>query len=147
MRTRGWQGFLAVGLLVSGAAWLLPAVVSSAPLASRIICYELASAAAIVVGVGWHRPAVRLPWLLFAVGQLVYFAADVTFYAYHQLLHDARYPAPADSLYLGHYPLFVAGLLVLLRRRSPGRDRDGVLDALIITTGVGLLAWVFVLAP
>jgi diguanylate cyclase (GGDEF)-like protein/PAS domain S-box-containing protein len=150
MKTRAWRGFLVVGVLVSGGAWLLPMLVRSAPLASRIGCYELLSAAAvvaIVVGVGWHRPTVRLPWLLFAAAQLVYFAADLTFYGYHQLFHDARYPAPADGLYLGHYPLFVAGLLVLLRRRSPGRDRDGLLDALIITTGVGLLAWVFVLGP
>ncbi len=50
-------------------------------------------------------------------------------------------------MYLSHYPLFVAGLVLLLRRRSPGRDRDGLLDALIVTTGIGLLAWVFVLGP
>src|SRR6266545_108604 len=65
----------------------------------------------------------------------------------HELLDDARFPAPADGLYLSHYPLFVAGLVLLLRRRSPGRDRDGLLDALIVTTGIGLLAWVFVLGP
>jgi diguanylate cyclase (GGDEF)-like protein/PAS domain S-box-containing protein len=150
MRTRVWQGYLIVGLLVTGGAWVLPTVVRSAPLASRIGCYELLSVAAvvaIVVGLRWHRPAVRLPWLLLAAAQLVYFAADVTFYTYHLLLDDARYPAPADGLYLGHYPLVVAGLLLLLRRRSPGQDRDGLLDALIITTGIGLLAWVFLLAP
>jgi hypothetical protein len=42
-------------------------------LASRIGCYELLSAAtvvAIVVGVRWHRPAVSLPWVLFAAAQL-----------------------------------------------------------------------------
>jgi two-component system cell cycle response regulator len=90
---------------------------------------------------------VRLPWGLFAAAQLVYFAGDVTFYTYHQVLGDARFPAPADGLYLGHYPLIVAGLVLLLRQRSPGRDRDGLLDALIVTTGIGLLAWVFVLGP
>src|SRR6266542_6148116 len=124
MRARAWQGYLVVGLLVAGAAWVLPTVVRAAPLASRVGCYELLSAAAvaaIVAGVRWHRPTVRLPWLLFAAAQLAYFAADVTFYAYQ--------------------------LLLLLRRRSPGRDRDGLLDALIVTTGVGLLAWVFVLGP
>src|SRR6266540_4638835 len=150
MRARAWQGYLMVGLLVTGAAWVLPKRVSSAPLASRIGCYELLSllaVAAIVVGVRWHQPTVRLPWVLFALAQVAYFAADVTFYTYHELLHDAGFPAPADGLYLAHYPLFVAGLLVLLRRRSPGRDRDGLLDGLIITTGIGLLAWVFVLAP
>src|SRR6266536_1091351 len=150
MRARAWQGYLAVGLLVTGAAWVLPTVVRAAPMASRIGCYELLSAAAvaaIVLGMWWHRPGVRLPWVLFAGAQLAYFAGDVTFYTYQQLLHDARFPAPADGLYLAHYPLFVAGLLLLLRRRSPGRDRDGLLDALIVTTGIGLLAWVFVLGP
>ncbi len=150
MRTHAWRGYLIIGLLISLAAWVLPVMVRGAPLASRIGCYELLSAAtvvAIVVGVRWHRPAMRLPWLLFAAAQLLYFAADVTFYTYHELLHDVRFPAPADGLYLAHYPLFVAGLLLLLRRRSPGRDRDGLLDALIITTGIGLLAWVFVLGP
>jgi diguanylate cyclase (GGDEF)-like protein/PAS domain S-box-containing protein len=150
MRTHAWRGYLIIGLLISLAAWVLPVMVRGAPLASRIGCYELLSAAtvvAIVVGVRWHRPAMRLPWLLFAAAQLLYFAADVTFYTYHEVFHDQRYPAPADGLYLAHYPLVVAGLLLLLRRRSPGRDRDGLLDALIITTGIGLLAWVFVLAP
>jgi hypothetical protein len=118
-------------------------VFATAAVASRVVCYELLSAAAvvaIVVGVRWHRPATRLPWILFGIAQLVYFSADVTFYTFHEVLHDARFPAPADGLYLGHYPLFVAGLVLLLRRRSPGRDRDGMLDALIITTGIGLLA-------
>ena len=78
---------MVVGLLVSGAAWVLPTVASSAPLASRIGCYELLSAAAVVVvvvaillGMRWHRPTVRLPWVLFALAQLAYFAGDVTFY-------------------------------------------------------------------
>ncbi len=150
MRTRAWQGYLLFGLLGAGAAWVLPKVFTTVPVASRVFCYELLSAAAvvaIVVGVRRHRPAMRLPWVLFGAAQLVYFSADVTFYTFHEILHDARFPAPADGLYLGHYPLFVAGLLLLLRRRSPGRDRDGMLDALIITTGIGLLAWVFLLAP
>ncbi len=81
---------MVVGLLVSGAAWVLPTVASSAPLASRIGCYELLSAAVVVVvvvvvvaillGMRWHRPTVRLPWVLFALAQLAYFAGDVTFY-------------------------------------------------------------------
>ena len=150
MRMNVWRHYLAIGLLISIAAWVLPAVVPSAPLMTRVACYELLSAsavAAIVVGLRWHRPAVRLPWLLFAASQLVYFAADVTFYTYHHVLDDDSFPAPADGMYLGHYPLMVVGLLLLLRHRSPGRDRDGLLDALIITTGAGLLAWVYILAP
>src|SRR6266545_2271212 len=129
MRTRAWQGYLVLGLLVTGAAWMLPTVLSSAPLASRIGCYELLSAAAavvaILVGMRWHRPTVRLPWVLFAAAQLVYFAADVTFYAYHQLLDDARYPAPADGLYLGHYPLLWPGCCCCCAAAAPAGTATG----------------------
>ena len=33
------------------------------------------------------------------------------------------------------------------RRRNPGGDRAGVIDSLILTVGVGLLSWVFLVAP
>jgi diguanylate cyclase (GGDEF)-like protein/PAS domain S-box-containing protein len=150
MRTRGWQLYVAVGLLLMAAAWLLPTLPAGSPRASRIICYELLSAAAVVavvLGARWHRPPARLPWLLLAASQLVYFAADITYYTYHDALGDVSFPAPADALYLAHYPLLVTGLMLLLHHRSSGRDREGLLDALIITTGVGLLAWVYLLAP
>jgi hypothetical protein len=31
--------------------------------------------------------------------------------------------------------------------RSPGRDRASLIDATVISTGVGMLAWVFLAAP
>jgi len=34
-------------------------------------------------------------------------------------------------------------VLLVLHRRSPGRDRAGLMDALIVATGLGLLAWTF----
>ena len=36
---------------------------------------------------------------------------------------------------------------MLVRRRSPGRDRASLIDSLIIAIGVGTLSWVFLLAP
>ena len=45
------------------------------------------------------------------------------------------------------YPALVAGLLILVRRRNPGGDRAGVIDSLIITVGIALLSWVFLVAP
>ena len=101
MRVHAWRIYLAIGVLISIAAWVLPEIATSVDLASRITCYEVLSAsafAAIVVGLRWHRPEVRLPWLLFAGSQLVYFTADVTFYAYHHVLHNESFPAPADGL-------------------------------------------------
>ena len=41
----------------------------------------------------------------------------------------------------------MAGLLVLVRRRNPQGDRAGVIDSLILTVGIALLSWVFLVAP
>src|SRR4051795_4122522 len=41
----------------------------------------------------------------------------------------------------------MAGLLMLVRRRNPERDRAGVIDSLIMTLGLSLLSWVALIAP
>ena len=41
----------------------------------------------------------------------------------------------------------MAGLLVLVRRRNPRTDRAGAIDSLILTLGIALLSWVFLIAP
>jgi hypothetical protein len=33
--------------------------------------------------------------------------------------------------------------MLLIRGRSPGKDRASLIDATIIATGLGLLSWVF----
>jgi diguanylate cyclase (GGDEF)-like protein len=38
-------------------------------------------------------------------------------------------------------------LLVMIRSRTGGRDRAGLIDALIIATGLGLLSWAFLMRP
>ena len=39
------------------------------------------------------------------------------------------------------------GFLLLIRRRERGADRASLIDSLVIATGVGLLSWVFLMAP
>ena len=53
----------------------------------------------------------------------------------------------ADIGYLAYYPLLTTALLMMLRRRSPGRDTLGLLDASILATGLGLVVWVFLVIP
>src|SRR4029450_7632033 len=45
------------------------------------------------------------------------------------------------------YLLGVVGYAVLIRSRSPGRDRASLIDATVISTGGGMLAWVFLASP
>src|SRR5262249_27062898 len=52
-----------------------------------------------------------------------------------------------DLLYLAHYPLVVAGLTLLIRRRSPGRDRPSLIDAAVLAVAAAMLSWLYVIGP
>jgi diguanylate cyclase (GGDEF)-like protein len=142
-----WLAYLTVGLVLIGTYYLLP---PHGFAAVRVIVYCAVSASgavAVWAGARRNRPRPSLPWLLLGLSQLVYAAADTTFYVAHYVLGSDAYPAPADALYLAHYPLVVAGLTLLIRRRTPGRDLPGLLDASVIAVVAGLLSWLFLIAP
>lgn len=104
--------------------------------------------AAIVVGVRIHRPATRWAWYLIALGQFMFATGDVIAYNYKAFFGATLpFPSIADPLYLAVYPLTVAGLLVLVRRRNPGRDWGSLIDSVIVTIGLALLSWIFLIAP
>jgi diguanylate cyclase (GGDEF)-like protein/PAS domain S-box-containing protein len=150
MTSRWWWLYLGVGLVVMGAYFAIPEHASFSVQVVKVILYCSVSgsaAVAIGVGIGRHRPTQRLPWVLLLMSQLVYFAADASFYVRHNLLHLEAFPSISDFLYLSHYPLLVAGLLLLIRRRTPARDHGALLDGVILTTGAALIGWVFLLGP
>ena len=60
---------------------------------------------------------------------------------------EVPFPSIADAFYLVFYPVLAAGLLLLVGGRAPGRDAASLIDATIITTGVGMLSWVFLIGP
>lgn len=103
---------------------------------------------AIVVGVRIHKPATRWAWYLIALGQLMFVAGDVIAYNYKAFFGSPLpFPSIADPIYLTVYPLTVAGLLVLVRHRNPGRDRASLVDSLIVTIGFALVSWIVLIAP
>ncbi|OLB66087.1 MAG: hypothetical protein AUI10_03865 [Actinobacteria bacterium 13_2_20CM_2_72_6] len=53
----------------------------------------------------------------------------------------------ADPLWLGLYPGLAGGMILLIRRRASGRNWSAIVDTTTITTGLGLLSWVFVIRP
>jgi len=105
------------------------------------------SAAVTVVGVRRHRPTTVWPWYLMAAGRLSFSAGDVTYWWQSVVQHRDVFPSYSDALYLAYYPALVAALLGLVRARRPGRDRPGLLDALILSTGAAMLSWVFLIVP
>jgi two-component system cell cycle response regulator len=144
-----WLVYLLCGSALIGAYYLVPRGDRVGCL-TRVGMYCLISASPVVavwIGVRRNRPRPKLPWLLLGASQLVYFAADSTFYFAHYVLGSKAFPAPADALYLAHYPLVVAGLTLLIRRRTPGRDLPGLLDASVLAVVAALLSWLFLIAP
>src|SRR4051812_37769739 len=85
-----WFAYLGAGALGIGAYFLLPE--HGAGAYARLVIYLLISssaAAAVWWGSARHRPAARLPWLLFGLSQVVYAAGDAVFYISHDVLHSA----------------------------------------------------------
>jgi diguanylate cyclase (GGDEF)-like protein len=103
----------------------------------------VSSAAVTVVGVHRYRPHAAWAWYLMAVGRLLFTAGDVG-YAFQR---QDTFPSISDPLYLSYYPLLVIAVLGFVRARRPGSDRPGLLDALILSTGAAMLAWVFLVVP
>jgi signal transduction histidine kinase len=83
-----------------------------------------------------------VPWFLLALALTLTAAGDIStrFLAGSGNLLLANLPG---VLYLTGYPLGGISVLLVLRQRTPGRDLAGLLDALIVVTGLGLLAWTF----
>jgi two-component system, cell cycle response regulator len=147
-RRRLWLAYLTAGTAGVFAYFLLPA--AGLGLQARVAVYFVISAsaaAAIWHGTERYRPQARLPWLLLAASQAAYAAADVAFHSAHYMLDGSgSYPSAANLVYLGHYPLAVAGLALLVRRRTAGRDLPGLLDAAVIAVAAALLSWQFVIS-
>ena len=107
----------------------------------------LSGVAAIVAGVRMHRPARRLPWYLLAVALLFFVSGDTISYTQVALELPQPFPGPSDVLYLLVYPLLAAALVLFIRARSGDGNRSALLDALVPTVSLGLLSWVYLIAP
>ena len=141
---RGWLMYLLIGTAVLFAYLAVPSF-RVGPVFNVI---GLSGTVAIVVFLSLRRPEHRLPWILVATGLVLFVAGDVITYNYPKFFGtEPPFPSVGDLLYLLVYPFLVAGILLMVRRRSPGRDRASLIDSLIVGIGVGTLSWVFLIAP
>jgi signal transduction histidine kinase len=145
MFARAARVFIVAELAFGVAYFLLPpsgirAIVQSATSLGMVV--------AIVIGTRVWRPSRPLAWYLIAFGQLLFTAGDA-YSSFHEWVLGLEVPFPsiADVFYLAFYPVLAAALLLLVRGRAPGRDAASLIDATIITTGIGMLSWVFLIRP
>ncbi|HTG48662.1 MAG TPA: EAL domain-containing protein [Actinomycetota bacterium] len=153
MKNRAWAVYPVVAILAM-VVWYL---VDRPPIMFNLI--GLASPVLILVALRMWRPEKRLPWVLFAVGQFVFITGDVISYNYEKfnsafpkffpLDTDGLTPFPgwADAFYLAVYVFLIAGVLVMIHARTPGRDRASFVDALMLSIGLGTISWVLLISP
>jgi diguanylate cyclase (GGDEF)-like protein/PAS domain S-box-containing protein len=144
-RKRLWIAYLGLGAVLTAAYMWFPPLQGNGPLINLL---GLSSSIAIAVGIYLHRPRARAAWFLFIIGQFLFFAGDLYTYSYPKVFGaDVEFPSLGDAIYLTVYPALVGGLLILVKRRNPRGDRAGMIDSLILTVGIGLISWVFLVAP
>ena len=105
-------------------------------------------AGAVLLGVRLNRPARRLPWYLISAALFCFTTGDTAYNLIIAFGRQPRFPGLPDVLYLLVYPLLTGGFLILMRaREGDGTHRGALLDALVPTVGLGLLSWIYWIAP
>lgn len=105
-------------------------------------------AAVVLLGVRLNRPARRLPWYLIAAALVCFTTGDTVYNLIIALGREPAFPGVADVFYLLVYPLLTGAFLIFVRARSgDGSNRAALLDALVPTVGVGLVSWIYWIAP
>jgi diguanylate cyclase (GGDEF)-like protein/PAS domain S-box-containing protein len=144
MKSRAWLVYLLLGSIATVAFLTVPGLRVGALL--NIIA--ISSPIVILVALRMNHVEYKLPWLLIALGMIFFVAGDIITYNYDRFFGaELPYPSIGDVFYLSVYPCLLAGMFLLMRRRNPGRDRDSMIDSLIVAVGVGVLSWVFLIAP
>jgi signal transduction histidine kinase len=138
VRLPGWRGFLACGLVATVVYFLLPDTERVGAAGSAVFAY--ASAVAVAVGVRRNRPASPGAWYLIAAALLAIGTGDA-------LLLASPVGDLADLCFLASYVALTVALLRLVAARSQGRDLPALLDALVISTGLGVVSWQFLMFP
>jgi diguanylate cyclase (GGDEF)-like protein len=89
----------------------------------------------------------RSAWYLLALGIFANGTAVVPKTIVYDVLHSDAYPTIADVFYLLFYPAVLASIGLMIRRWPPRLIRPALLDAATITSGIGVLAWVYAIDP
>ena len=133
---------------LGGVAASLAAPPDSGWSAALAVAQGSAAGAAMLFGSRRHRSPVRAAWALLAAGVTLNALGSLVEMIAVRAFHVVDpFPGVADVFYLALYPGLFGGALLVVRRATTGRDWGAVLDSTTITTGIGLLSWVFVIRP
>jgi diguanylate cyclase (GGDEF)-like protein len=146
-RSRLWIWTIVAGGVLIGVFYLVREWAGDGATADVFYAtVSLLATVSIAAGILAHRPARPLPWILLALGQLVYTVADVTYLALAAAGHD-EFPNLSDVFYLLQFPLVIAALALIIRRRTPRWHAPTWIDAAVLGTAGTLVWWLYGVEP
>jgi PAS domain S-box-containing protein len=143
--SRQWGLGLGAGAVAIGALLLLPAesrIADFVYLAVSLTCL------AVMFGEALTAPrGARAPWWAFLAFQSMVMGAQAAAAADAQSGGELDFPGLQDLISLASYAPALTGLLILIYRQRPGRDRESWIDASILTVTAVCVFGLFLLAP
>jgi diguanylate cyclase (GGDEF)-like protein/PAS domain S-box-containing protein len=145
VRRNLWWIFLAIGAVICALYVFVPPLKGSAPVINFLGAWGVAG---VIAGIRIYRPKAQLAWWCFAAGLTLFLAGDIYTYSLPELFGVVvPFPSPGDAIYLTVYPVLMVGLLLLVRRRNQRADGPGVIDSLIMSVGLSLVSFLYLIAP
>jgi diguanylate cyclase len=136
-----WAIAAGLGAVVLVAYFLVPSIQDA-----DYVAIGLGAAAAIVLGIRLHRPGHR-GWWLIAAGMAVYSLGDAIYTYLVATTGTEPFPSAADGAYIVGLCLFVLGVAALAGPVGRGLYRPALLDAGLVATAIGFIAWIVLLQP
>jgi diguanylate cyclase len=151
VKSRGWLAYVAAQALLIAVFLFLPA---SGWRVALEVAVGWTGAAVILAGSVRHRLEARLVWRLLAAGVFLN-ASGILVDHIIKILRGQGAPVGSlpDLFYLGIFPCLIAGLSILVYRRSVSDRAEGnglVMDTIVstvITSAIGVVAWELVIGP
>jgi hypothetical protein len=141
-RSRIWAALVVFGAVAVGLYYA--PFLDAYGRAIDYIATEAVAVAAVFASFRLNRPARPLAWALIGAGMLSLALGDFVWYWLSLVAGTSPTTSLADVFYLAEYPLLIAGVTLLVRNRP---DREALLDTLMITTGVAVAVFEFVVRP
>jgi signal transduction histidine kinase len=112
------------------------------------VLVEAGMIGALAVALWVHRPPRPIAWCSLAGGLILILAGNSVWYpSLTGALPALPFPSFADGLFIFGYLGYVGGLLLIARRGATSRRWGTFIDALIVTAGIAVLYWDFLIEP
>ena len=89
-----------------------------------------------------------IAWTVLALSRLSYTIGDFSWLIIETVMHQSPFPSLADAGFLGFYPLFALGILILPKEPLTSREKlKVILDTGIVMIASAIIFWIQLIAP